>query len=85
MVVPIFRALEEPRLATNWGIQEGTRTKEHMWAGEFDRTYGEFYKKMDLNNKERAKEVVLFYCFWNLYRKLIYAVTLVFFHEHFGI
>ena len=84
-VMPITRANEEPRLATNSGVEEGTQTKEHMWAGEFDRTYGEFYKKMDLSDKDRAKEVVLFYCFWNLYRKLIFAITLVFFHEHFGI
>ena len=83
--MPIFRANEEPRLATNWGIEDGTQTKEHMWAGDFDRTYGEFYKKMNLNDKERAREVVLFYCFWNLYKKLIFAITLVFFQDHFGI
>ena len=83
-MVPIFRADEEPRLATNWGVDKDARTKENMWAGEFDRTYGELYKKMNLNEKERANEVVLFYCFWNLYKKLIFAISLVFYQDSFG-
>ena len=50
-----------------------------MWAGKFDRDYGEFYKKMTLNDYIVTHEVVVFYNFWNMYRKLMFAVTLVFF------
>ena len=52
-----------------------------MWAGKFDRQYGEFYKKMTLNEELVAREVVVFLNFWNMYRKLIFAVTLVFFES----
>ena len=54
-----------------------------MWAGDVDRDFGEFYKKMSLNEEKIATEVIMFYNFWNIWRKLIYAVTLVFFHDMF--
>ena len=65
------------------GVDAEDRTKENMWAGDVDRDYGEFYKKMSLNQKKAATEVILFYNFWNFYRKLIYAITLVFFDDMF--
>ena len=52
-----------------------------MWAGSFDRDYGEFYKKLILNEDILAHEVVIFFNFWNMYRKLIFAITLVFFES----
>ena len=58
-------------------------TKENMWAGDFDRDYGEFYKKMSLNEEKFATEVIIFYNFWNMYRKIIYAASVVFFDSSF--
>ena len=54
-----------------------------MWAGDVDKDFGEFYKKMTLNEEKTATEVIIFYNFWNMYRKLIYAITIVFFHDLF--
>lgn len=54
-----------------------------MWAGDVDRDYGEFYKKMSLSEKKIATEGIIFYNFWNMYRKLIFAVTIVFFDDMF--
>jgi len=44
---------------------------------------GELYKKMNLNEKKVAKEAILFYSIWNLWRKLWYTVTIVIFHDNF--
>ena len=74
---PVWRSRE--RVPVNSGVADGVHTKENMWAGNFDREYGEFYKKMTLNEELVAREVVVFLNFWNMYRKLIFAVTLVFF------
>lgn len=67
------------------GVDEGDHTKEHMWAGPVDRDYGEFYKKMSLQEKKIATEGIIFYNFWNMYRKLIYAITIVFFNGAFRV
>ena len=56
-----------------------------MWAGDADQDYGEFYKKMILNEDRMAIEIIIFYNFWNMYRKLIYAITVVFFFDVFWI
>ena len=63
----------------NIGVSKGDFSKERPWAGAVDREYGEFYKKMNLNQKKVTKEAILFYNFWNIYRKLIFAISLVFF------
>ena len=63
----------------NIGVSIGDFSKERPWAGATDREYGEFYKKMNLNQKKVTKEAILFYNFWNIYRKLIFAISLVFF------
>lgn len=67
------------------GVDVDDRTKEHMWAGDFDRDYGEFYKKMSLNEEKKATEVVIFLNFWNVWRKLMYALTIVFFDDMFAV
>ena len=77
----IHRADE--KVAVDEGVDEDDRTKEHMWAGPVDRDYGEFYKKMSLQEKKIASEGIIFYNCWNLYRKLIYAITLVFYDDMF--
>ena len=77
------RAVEEQDLPINSGVDANDRTKENMWAGEVDRDYGEFYKKMSLNEEKAATEVIMFYNFWNIWRKLMYAVTIVFFDDMF--
>jgi len=70
-------------LPTNIGIDEGDFTKEDQWAGHLDRDFGEFYKKMNLNERKVAKEAVLFYSMWSLWRKLVFAITIVFFDDCF--
>ena len=76
---PVWRSKE--RTPVNAGVADDILTKENMWAGKFDRDYGEFYKKMTLNEDKVTREVVIFLNFWNMYRKLIFAVTLVFFES----
>lgn len=66
-------------MPVNEGVSEGDFSKEHPWAGTADKNYGEFYKKMNLNQKKVAREAILFYNFWNMYRKFLFAVCLVFF------
>ena len=70
-------------LPVNRGVKPGTYTKEDSWAGPVDKDYGEFYKKMNLDKKTVNKESVLFYGLFNMYRKLMYATTLVFFDDFF--
>ena len=67
------------------GMTKGDRTKEDQWAGDVDKDYGEFYKKMSLNEKKNANEVVLFYNFFNIYRKLVFAISLVYFNTSFPV
>ena len=76
---PVWRSRE--RTPINSGVDPGVKTKENMWAGQFDRDYGEFYKKMILNEDIVTHEAVIFFNFWNMYRKLIFAITLVFFES----
>ena len=33
-------------LPINSGVNFNNRSKEHMWAGHFDKDFGEFYRKM---------------------------------------
>ena len=58
-------------------------TKENMWAGPVDRTLGEFYKKMSLDEKMIPHELMLFYNFWNLWRKLVFSISIVYFESAF--
>lgn len=44
---PVWRSRE--LTPVNSGVAADEMTKEDMWAGDFDRDYGEFYKKMSLN------------------------------------
>lgn len=63
----------------NEGVSEGDFSKEHPWAGKADKNYGEFYKKMNLNQKKVPREAAIFYNFWNVYRKVLFAGSLIFF------
>ena len=81
----VTRAIETQYLPTNTGVQNEDFSKEDQWSGHVDRDYGEFYKKMNLNHQKVAREAVLFYSMWSLWRKLIFAITLIFFDEHFGL
>lgn len=63
----------------NEGVKEDDYSKEHPWAGTADRNYGEFYKKMNLNQKRVPREAALFYNFWSIYKKLVFAICIVFF------
>ena len=44
------------KLPVNQGVAIGIKTKEHPHSGPFDRDYGEFYKKMNLNQKIYTSE-----------------------------
>lgn len=77
------RAEETKNLPINSGVAPEDFTKEDMWTGDVDQDYGEFYKKMNLNQRKVAKEAILFYNFFNLWRKLMFAITIVFFDEEF--
>ena len=80
---PITRAEEDPNLPTNKGVHPQEYTKEDQWAGEVDRDYGEFYKKMAMSERRVSKEAVLFGQFFNFWRKTAYALSIVFYHENF--
>ena len=71
-------------LPVNEGTEWGDYTKEHMWAGPTDRKFGEFYKKMNMNEEKLPHELILFYNFWNMWRKLIIALSIVYFESNFG-
>lgn len=77
------RADESNKLPVNSGVDVDDFTKEDMWSGAVDKDYGEFYKKMNLNQRKVAKEAVLFYNFFNIWRKLMFAITCVFFDNFF--
>ena len=47
--------MDEP-LPVNYDVAKGVKTKEHPWAGPFDREFGEFYKKMNINPKQVPPE-----------------------------
>jgi len=81
----IYRANESNDLPINSGVASKDFTKEDQWRGAVDTDYGEFYKKMNLNQQKVAKEAVLFYNFFNLWRKLMFSITLVFFDVFFRI
>ena len=70
-------------LPTNKGMELGDRTKEDQWAGPFDKDYGEFYKKMSLGGERVSTETILFLNFWGIWRKMMFAVTVVFFEDSF--
>ena len=55
--------MEEP-LPVNYGVTKGVMTKEHPWAGPFDRDFGEFYKKTNINPIEVPSEQALFINFF---------------------
>ena len=55
--------MKEP-LPVNHGVADGVITKEHPWAGPFDRDFGEFYKKTNINPIEVPSEQALFINFF---------------------
>lgn len=79
----ITRAAEDSKLPCNSGVDPNEYTKENQWAGSVDRDYGELYKKMSLNEEKCTKEAVLFGTFFNLWRKMAYAVSVVFYADNF--
>lgn len=79
----MHRAAETALLPVNRGVAKGDTSKEHQWAGPTDRSLGEFYKKMNTNQKKVAKEAILFYNSWNIWRKVMYSATIVFFDDYF--
>ena len=80
---PIHRADEEKYLPTNTGVEADERTKEDQWSGPLDKDYGEFYKKMSLSGKRVPVEAALFFNMWNIWRKMMFALTAVFFEDAF--
>lgn len=81
--VGIRRAREVMSLPTNAGVNKLEHTKEDQWAGSTDKTYGEFYKKMSLSERETSKEGIVFYNLFNMYRKLVMAVNFVFYQDSY--
>jgi hypothetical protein len=81
----VTRAMETDILPTNKGVENGTYTKENQWAGPIDQDYGEFYKKMNLNEKRVAKEATLFYGLFSVWRKLAFSISLVFYDQYFKV
>jgi len=81
--VKYHRARETPLLPVNRGVARGDRSPESPYQGRTDKAFGQFYKKMNLNEQKVPKEAILFYNSWNFWRKLMYAVTVVFFEDYF--
>ena len=71
----------QAQLVEEYEKEHGIST-EHPFKGEFDESFGEWYKSMKVDKCQNSKEVLIFYSAWNSVRKIIYALMLVFFQNY---
>lgn len=60
-------------------------TKESVGRSEFDQAYGEWYKKMAINEYINSKETIFFFNFWQTFRKVTFALTVIFFERYLAL